>query len=99
VSLPCPVHVDPPPNPLTPPSAVWWQVFPEKFFGFIQFEKHSEALAAKRSPLSVLGNRFIKVAWARHDPDDPEDVDADAVRGHNRVFFSRVLVTGSYGHA
>ncbi len=57
------------------------QVFPDKFYAFVQFDKHLEALAAKRSPQSVLGNRFIKVAWARHDPDDPEDCDPDAVGG------------------
>ena len=53
------------------------QLFPEKQFAFIQFETHAAALAAKKSERSVCGNRFIRVQWARHDPDDPEDADLD----------------------
>ncbi len=59
------------------PCVLALQLFPEKHFALIQFDSHASAMAAKKSPRSVFGSRLIKVNWARHDPDDPEDADLD----------------------
>jgi hypothetical protein len=51
------------------------QVIPEKMCAFVQFDTHETAEKAKKSPRPVCGNRFIKVVWAQHDPENPEGVD------------------------
>eukprot|EP00727_Mastigamoeba_balamuthi_P002448 m51a1_g1220 putative zinc finger protein (1376) ;mRNA; f:496800-503008 len=46
---------------------------------FVQFATHAEALAAKRSPEAVFGNRFVRVVWANPNHSDQiSEFEADA---------------------
>lgn len=45
---------------------------------FVQFEQTESAKAALHSPDAVLGNRFVKLGWAKTKPEPPVNVAASA---------------------